>query len=177
VRFQIHLNAAQRIAVESWAIFGAGVNASFNTRTAFFQNQDYLAYTTGNHGGNAVMSFEDYTLAITEINANQPVSKYYAAYRQLAGMQALTLVDWFYENIDAIALQCASDSLQQTVASDDDVDVLPELIFNNNDNARLPMGNVTTGTDNWPLGTHGVRFEYEWPEISTPPVPFPYAPI
>jgi hypothetical protein len=122
------------------------------------------------------MSFEDYTLAITEINANQPVSKYYAAYRQLAGMQALTLVDWFYENIDAIALQCAFISPEETFDSDDGVDVPPELILKN-DNARLPLGDVRSPTDSWPYGRHAVKLEYEWAGLKTEPVPFPSFPI
>lgn len=137
---------------------------------------EYAAYVRGNHGGNPVLSYEEFSLAFNEIKSNHLVPGYYAAYQTSVGGQALTLIDWFYTNIDAIAFQCASVSPEETVDSDDGVNVPPELIVNN-DNARLPLGNVRDGTDSWPFGRHAVKLEYEWAGLKTEPVPFPSFPI
>jgi hypothetical protein len=146
--------------------------------------QKYLDYKAGNHGQFEVLSYEDYTNILTSINMNTPVPGYYTTYRQSAGSQALTLVDWFRLNQDEIRIKCLADSIPQEDFDTSEVLNPPSSksmsdFFNSNlDLARLPSTkDIDIQGDNLAYGRHGMSFEYEFPPQKTDKYPVPNTPF
>jgi hypothetical protein len=92
---------------------------------------------------------------------NTPVPGYYTTYRQSAGSQALTLVDWFRLNQDEIELQCLSDLMQL----EDLIDELPSTSSSPPFESAVLGGDTSnidwTGTGVWSGAAFKIEYEFK----------------
>jgi hypothetical protein len=145
-----------RIEYAYAALLGAGFDASASVEANFSAADpidfEYTRYSLGNHGGNQILSRDEWKLLQTNLRSHAEVIAAYNAYSAATPpLQRLTLVDYFMHNSDDLAQRMIAAKLIDRAlveGIDDFTDVAPQTGIDFS--SAKEAGGRTTSRTNYP---------------------------